>query len=162
MRTRRGEGLDVPVKGAVLNDTRETVARLWADGLSAVEIAERLNLNRQTIHYHLHRMGVDVDRRPRREPLKSQPRPRLVERQPQREDDWRVQGACWDTADPVFFPDVGGGKTNAAQAKSICQDCAVTQQCLDYSLATKPRWGVWGGTVERERRNKRRDDRRTT
>lgn len=37
-------------------------------------------------------------------------------------------------------------------AKSICQGCCVTDECLDHALRTREPHGVWGGLNEFERR----------
>ena len=46
-------------------------------------------------------------------------------------------------------------------AKSICGDCAVRADCLEWSLATYQDAGVWGGLDEEERRVIRRARRRS-
>jgi WhiB family transcriptional regulator, redox-sensing transcriptional regulator len=48
-----------------------------------------------------------------------------------------------------MFPGDGAG---VVAAKRICEDCPVKQRCLDYALANKIAFGVFGGTSERERR----------
>jgi WhiB family redox-sensing transcriptional regulator len=48
-----------------------------------------------------------------------------------------------------MFPGEGAG---VVRAKRICEDCPVKQRCLDYALANKIEYGVFGGTSERERR----------
>ena len=48
-----------------------------------------------------------------------------------------------------FFPSRG---ESLRPAKTVCADCPVRQECLDYSLSQEyPMYGVWGGTSERER-----------
>ena len=37
-------------------------------------------------------------------------------------------------------------------AKSLCGDCPVRVECLEYALAHRVEYGVWGGASERERR----------
>ena len=37
-------------------------------------------------------------------------------------------------------------------AKAVCAGCPVRQACLEFALANDERWGVWGGTSERQRR----------
>jgi WhiB family transcriptional regulator, redox-sensing transcriptional regulator len=73
--------------------------------------------------------------------------------EPERDDDWRLHGAC-RTADPeLFFPASSNGLAmlQLRQAKVICARCAVRAECLAYALATHQVHGVWGGTSERER-----------
>jgi WhiB family redox-sensing transcriptional regulator len=38
------------------------------------------------------------------------------------------------------------------RAKEICSDCPVQAECLDYALAIKVEFGIWGGTNGKERR----------
>ncbi|HJR18350.1 MAG TPA: WhiB family transcriptional regulator, partial [Actinomycetota bacterium] len=42
------------------------------------------------------------------------------------------------------------------EAKRICAQCAVRDECLDYALANDERFGIWGGLSERERRRVKR------
>lgn len=49
----------------------------------------------------------------------------------------------------LFFPEKGG---STADAKRICQPCPERTACLEYALDHDERFGVWGGTSERERR----------
>lgn len=37
-------------------------------------------------------------------------------------------------------------------AKAVCAGCPVRAECLEFALANDERWGVWGGTSERQRR----------
>jgi WhiB family redox-sensing transcriptional regulator len=65
--------------------------------------------------------------------------------------DWRERAACRRPGvDPEwFFPEQGG---TTRPAKRICQQCPVRVDCLDYAIATRQQFGVWGGLSERERR----------
>lgn len=58
-------------------------------------------------------------------------------------------GDCSQTDPEVFFPEKGG---STAPAKRICGGCSVRAECLEFALARDERFGVWGGTSERERR----------
>lgn len=67
---------------------------------------------------------------------------------------WTARGACRGMETTVFFP----GLSEATRpAKEICAGCPVTAECLDYALRTGQKFGIWGGTSERERRRMRRD-----
>ena len=35
---------------------------------------------------------------------------------------------------------------------TICRGCPVSAECLEWALETRVRYGIWGGTTERERR----------
>jgi hypothetical protein len=65
-------------------------------------------------------------------------------------DPRNLPGALCAQADPdAFFPDKGGP---TRQAKRVCANCEHRVECLEYALATRERFGVWGGLSERERR----------
>jgi WhiB family redox-sensing transcriptional regulator len=49
----------------------------------------------------------------------------------------------------TFFPQ---NKAEEAIALLICGICPVREDCLDHALETNERFGVWGGTTEKERR----------
>ncbi|MFO7701064.1 MAG: WhiB family transcriptional regulator, partial [Acidimicrobiia bacterium] len=40
-----------------------------------------------------------------------------------------------------------------AIALAVCAACPVRVECLGHALATNERFGVWGGTTEKERRS---------
>jgi WhiB family redox-sensing transcriptional regulator len=62
---------------------------------------------------------------------------------------WRDYALCAQTDPDAFFPEQGG---SSKCAKSICMQCPVRRECLEYALDTAERFGVWGGYSERERR----------
>jgi WhiB family transcriptional regulator, redox-sensing transcriptional regulator len=66
---------------------------------------------------------------------------------------WREQAACKGVDPNLFFPG-SGGVTD--EAKRVCATCPVAGECLDYSLRTCQKLGIWGGTSESERRKLRR------
>lgn len=80
----------------------------------------------------------------------------LLPSRPAAADDlaWREFGLCAQTDPEAFFPDKGG---STREAKQMCQRCDVRVDCLDYALANDERFGIWGGTSERERRVLRRE-----
>jgi len=63
---------------------------------------------------------------------------------------------CAQTDPELFFPESAG---DAVRAKSvirrICGSCDFQAECLEYALETNP-FGIWGGTLENERRRMRR------
>ena len=63
-------------------------------------------------------------------------------------DDWREHSACRDTTGPAI--------EQIETAKSVCRQCEVQRECLEYALATNQDSGIWGGTSEEERRALRR------
>ena len=65
------------------------------------------------------------------------------------EKPWAAFAACLDAPGMTFFPQT---KAEARAAVAICEVCPVREECLDHALATNERFGVWGGTTEKERR----------
>ena len=50
----------------------------------------------------------------------------------------------------------GIGQEQIEQAKSICRQCSVSAQCLEYAIKENQDTGVWGGLSEDERRSLKR------
>jgi WhiB family redox-sensing transcriptional regulator len=74
-----------------------------------------------------------------------------------RDVDWSA-AACRDADPELFFP-IGEGelaRRAAEAAKAMCARCRVTEQCLEWAVATGMSEGIWGGHTERERRLLRR------
>jgi len=73
-------------------------------------------------------------------------------------DDWREFSACNDADPEIFFPigTTGPALDQIETAKRICEVCAVTGECLEFALATNQESGIWGGTIEEERRKLRK------
>jgi WhiB family redox-sensing transcriptional regulator len=61
--------------------------------------------------------------------------------------------ACRPKDNAVFFPeDYAAGRRQATRlARQLCHDCPHEQECLLWALATRQRYGVWGGTTAYER-----------
>jgi WhiB family redox-sensing transcriptional regulator len=66
---------------------------------------------------------------------------------------WYAKASCMGVDPDLFFPERGA---STREAKNVCKECPVKGQCLDYALKTGERFGIWGGTSERERRKLRR------
>lgn len=62
---------------------------------------------------------------------------------------WAVYSAC-RAADPEIF--FAATRADERAALAVCNTCAVAEQCLEFAIETRERFGVWGGTHERERR----------
>jgi WhiB family redox-sensing transcriptional regulator len=73
--------------------------------------------------------------------------------QEQRENAWMELGNCQGLDPDLFFPARGA---STAEAKAVCGQCVVQEQCLEYALTHRERFGIWGGLSERERRRLRR------
>ena len=74
------------------------------------------------------------------------------------EAEWRERAACLPLPGIIFF----GMDDNESpierrareeQAKSICAACGVRGQCLEFAIATKEPYGIWGGLTELERKS---------
>lgn len=66
---------------------------------------------------------------------------------------WRRDAACTVPSLNLFFvpQHATDGQRRVALAKAICATCPVRQECLDYALITRERFGVWGGHTVKER-----------
>lgn len=73
--------------------------------------------------------------------------------EPEGEPGWQAQALCAQTDPEAFFPEKGG---STREAKRVCLDCEVRNECLEFALANDERFGIWGGLSERERRRLRR------
>jgi WhiB family transcriptional regulator, redox-sensing transcriptional regulator len=63
------------------------------------------------------------------------------------------EGACHDLPAEWFHPEQGG---STREAKAVCTTCRIRLSCLEWALTNKEKFGIWGGTSERERRRIRR------
>jgi WhiB family redox-sensing transcriptional regulator len=72
---------------------------------------------------------------------------------------WRNEANCRDTDPELFFPvgNTGDAIDQLAVARTVCTQCTVRQQCLEFALASIQDCGIWGGTSEDERRRMRRE-----
>lgn len=70
----------------------------------------------------------------------------LVEEKPR---DWRERSLCAQTDPEAFHPEKGG---STREAKKVCLNCEVREECLQWALDNDERYGIWGGMSERERR----------
>lgn len=72
--------------------------------------------------------------------------------------EWFDDAACRDVPTSVFFPpeDAPGDPRSELHdshiARLICAVCPVREQCLDYALENKERYGLFGGASETQRR----------
>lgn len=68
---------------------------------------------------------------------------------------WRTRAYCRgkDEDGTIFFIAKGH---SVEIAKSLCAQCKVKTECLNYALENKENFGVWGGLSARELRRLRR------
>lgn len=62
---------------------------------------------------------------------------------------WMALGSCRGMDPEFFFPTDGAG---VVQARRVCAQCHVREQCLQFALEHRIDHGVWGGASERARR----------
>jgi WhiB family transcriptional regulator, redox-sensing transcriptional regulator len=68
-----------------------------------------------------------------------------------------VDAPC-QSADPeIFFPDPTD-HVRITEAKSLCDQCQPKNKdrCLEFAIANKVAYGVWGGLTEEERKRLQR------
>lgn len=70
---------------------------------------------------------------------------------------WQDLGACKGMDSELFFgPEQGEAQNDRyvreQAAKAVCKDCRVREKCLEYSLMSRQRYGIWGGLTEAERK----------
>ena len=65
------------------------------------------------------------------------------------EQPWVGRAACRGADPALFFP---GPDDDPSEALELCGRCPVRQDCLEYALEARERYGIWGGMTERERR----------
>lgn len=61
-------------------------------------------------------------------------------------------GRCAEVDPEIFFPDRG---ESGREAKLVCKGCEVRQECLEFAMRNREKFGVWGGLSENERRTNR-------
>lgn len=64
---------------------------------------------------------------------------------------WMADASCTTVNPEDFFPTPGGGGNTTKAVKEICAACPVQTACLEYALADRDLYGIWGGTTEAER-----------
>lgn len=70
-------------------------------------------------------------------------------------DEFMRYGNCRGMDPEAFFPQRGETLKERA-ARTVCRDCTVRNECLEYALtAPYEKHGIWGGYSEKERRRLR-------
>lgn len=62
---------------------------------------------------------------------------------------WMAEALCAQTDPDIFYPEKGG---STAPATSICNNCSVRAECLEYAVSNDIRHGIWGGTSDNDRK----------
>jgi WhiB family redox-sensing transcriptional regulator len=63
-------------------------------------------------------------------------------------------GACRDKSNRIFYLDKGDESRLGGQAKKICAECAVREECAEWGLSYELH-GIWGGMTPKERGRRR-------
>lgn len=75
---------------------------------------------------------------------------------PRQQWEWQRRARCRNLDPEVFFEAEHEGRGTRIRrervAKRICLDCPVQRECRTHALSLGERYGVWGGTSERDRR----------
>lgn len=78
-------------------------------------------------------------------------------------------GECKGADAALWYPDWQGEPDDGTkgapvelydEAKAVCRTCPVRNQCLEYALSNKERYGCWGGLAPIERLRIERKHRR--
>lgn len=77
----------------------------------------------------------------------------LLPLSPPPDDRWVLRAACREADPDLFYSD---DADDVRVALSYCERCPVADTCLTVALANGERFGVWGGTTERQRRRRLR------
>lgn len=72
------------------------------------------------------------------------------------ETNWVKEAACRGANIELFYQDKGGGLYAYKQARQICGQCTVIQQCFEYAMAVEidpavPRYGMFAGMTPSQR-----------
>lgn len=67
---------------------------------------------------------------------------------PEPREPWMDDALCAQSDPEAFFPEKGG---STRDAKKVCAECTVREQCLAYALEHHIAWGVWGGLSAKQR-----------
>lgn len=65
---------------------------------------------------------------------------------------WRERAACRDK-DPEPVSETGPALLQITEAKAVCADCPVQQECLSDAIEAGLDFGVFGGATPNERRS---------
>jgi WhiB family redox-sensing transcriptional regulator len=72
--------------------------------------------------------------------------------------DWRLKALCAEVAPELFFPRGDGfGAMDVVEAKKVCRQCPVRDECLKDALESGADHGVWGGHSQLELRAIRKE-----
>ena len=67
---------------------------------------------------------------------------------------WQHRALCSQTDPEAFFPEKGG---STRDAKRVCAQCEVREQCLKWAIEHDERFVIGGGMSERARRRDKKE-----
>lgn len=74
-------------------------------------------------------------------------------------DEWDGHLPCQSSPEH-FFPTSENGSSasyfDIGMAKEACQTCPIVADCLEYAIAAREDYGIWGGTTPVERKTLRK------
>jgi WhiB family redox-sensing transcriptional regulator len=62
---------------------------------------------------------------------------------------WRSKGLCITSKTKIDF--FAESKQEIKLAKSVCNECPVAHECLEFAVRNGEKFGIWGGRTPRER-----------
>ena len=70
---------------------------------------------------------------------------------------WQAKAACRGPQASAFFPPSHAERkeekaARESRAKTICAECHVRRDCLEYAIRIREPHGIWGGLNETERK----------
>lgn len=70
----------------------------------------------------------------------------------------KEKAACLNSITDVFFPNTSlkDDSKEIVNAKKICNQCEIKNDCLNFALSNDEPDGVWGGLSHRERKKLKR------
>lgn len=76
-------------------------------------------------------------------------------------DSFKERGLCRFADPEMWWPNgtTGEEAEKITEAKRICGMCPVRVECLTYAVERRQYFGIWGGTTEEERKDRRRRSR---
>lgn len=81
--------------------------------------------------------------------MRSQGRPDRFKGKQVGDRNWQKDHACEDMDASIFYPT--DKAVGVLEAKRICAQCPVKEDCLEHALKYREDFGVWGGTTEGDR-----------
>ena len=118
-------------------------------GESLDVVAAAAGITRHTLVDRLSKAGFSLDGERRSVEQRAELKAYLASSLLRWREPWMERAACAYVDAEMWFPEKG---SNVKAAREICRSCPVLADCREYALNNGERFGIWGGTSERERR----------